>query len=71
MTIKNFFCLFCIYVQAIVLQNVEIQNAELQNVENTKRRIAYVKLQNVESYKTLKYKMMNLTERWNTKRRKY
>ncbi len=52
----------------IVLQNIEIQNVELQNAENTKCRIAKRRitkrriLQNIETYKTLKYKMLNLTE---------
>ncbi len=44
-----------------------IAKRQIAKRQITKRQI----LQNVESYKTLKYKTSNLTECWNTKRRQY
>ncbi len=59
-------------LQNVESQNAEFQNIELQNAELQKRRITeHWILQNVKSYKTLKYKTLNLTERQNTKSRKW
>ncbi len=55
-----------IVLQNFKIQNVELQNAEFLNVELQNAELQNVKLQNVENYKTL-----NLTERPNSKHRKY
>ncbi len=65
-----------IVLQNVELQNVELQNAELQNAdfqnnELQNAELQSTELQNAESYRMSKYKTSNLTERRNTKRRKY
>ncbi len=51
-------------LQNVELQNVELQTAEFQNIELQNAELQNAELQNVESYR-----MVNLTECWNTKRR--